>query len=117
MADIGVDGDALVVRLSRKDKVLAFHREDLRIPVRAIRNAQPVRNALSAVPPLRMPGTGFPGSLAVGTFRKWRNRRPTTFAIVYGNGPGVVIEVEDPQFDRLVLSLDDPDDLLSQFDG
>ena len=114
MADVGVDGDALLIKLSRKDRVLSLHRSDFRIPLRDIRSARIVPRALSEVPPLRVPGTGIPGAVAVGTFRPWRNRSPRTFALVYGNRAGVVIDYTGGDFDRVIITVDDPEALIEQ---
>jgi hypothetical protein len=114
MADVGVAGDELVIRLSGRDRVLAFHRHDVRIPLASIRRAVAVDHAKSAVPHIRAPGTGIPGALALGTFYAWRGRGPKTFALVYGNKPGVVIDVDGGNYGRIVLTVADPQELLSQ---
>jgi len=114
VADVGVDGDTLVIKLTVRDRLLGLRLHDFRISLGAVRGATPLAHARSAVPPLRMPGTGIPGAFAVGTFYPWRGRRPKTFAVVYGNGPGIAIDLDAADFDRIVLSLPDPNDLVVQ---
>ena len=112
MADIGVDGDEFVIHLRPVEKFFAFHR-DVRIPKDQVRRVREVSSAGAEVPWLRAPGTGIPGVVSLGTF--WGRRTGKTFAVVYGRRPGVVVELGDgAPFDRVVLSLDDPDGLIRQ---
>jgi len=52
------------------------------------------------------PGTGVPGTLAVGT---WRGGFGKDFAVVHGHGPGVVVEVAGEEYVRLLVSMTDAD--------
>jgi len=52
---------------------------------------------------MRAPGTGVPGTLAVGT---WRGGFGKDFAVVHGHGPGVVVEVAGEEYVRLLVSTD-----------
>jgi hypothetical protein len=110
VADVGVDGEDLVVRLRQVEKVMSLH-GDLRVPRTSIRSSRVVANAMAEVPRWRFPGTGVPGRVKLGTFR---GRQGRAFAVVYGRGPGLVIELDGMPFDRVVLSLDDPERLVEQ---
>lgn len=109
MAQLELDGATVTVRLSALEKVEALHR-DVSFPSSAVRTARAVPNALAEVHGLRLPGTGVPGLLLVGTFLAAGTR---TFAVCHGSGPGVVLDLHDEPFDRLVLSCDDPQETLA----
>jgi hypothetical protein len=74
MSTIDVTGTALVVRLSRAEKVLALT-GDLQVPLDAVLSAEAVEDALGAVRGIRAPGLGIPGYRMLGTFRGRRTRR------------------------------------------
>jgi len=38
----------------------------------------------------------------------------STFALCHGNGPGLVIELTGQHYDRIVLTLDNPEQLASE---
>jgi len=104
MAELRVDGTELVVALSELERLGAF-RGDIRVPltaVRAVRVADEPRPELRGV---RAPGTGIPGIIALGA----RRGEGHDFAAVYHDRPAVVIELEGATFDRLVISVDNPD--------
>ena len=58
---------------------------------------------------IRAPGTGLPGVIAVGTRRGPFGK---DFAAVHGKGAGVVVELRDHEFERLVLTVPDPDEVV-----
>ncbi len=104
MAELRVNGTELVVALSELEKLGAF-RGDIRVPltaVRAVRVADEPRPELRGV---RAPGTGIPGIIALGA----RRGEGHDFAAVYHDRPAVVVELEGATFDRLVISVDNPD--------
>jgi hypothetical protein len=53
---------------------------------------------------LRAPGTGLPGVIALGT---WRRRGRKDFVALRGRGPGVVVHLRDGPFGRLLVSAGD----------
>lgn len=104
MAELRVNGTELVVALSELERLGAF-RGDIRVPltaVRAVRVADEPRPELRGV---RAPGTGIPGIIALGA----RRGEGHDFAAVYHDRPAVVVELEGATFDRLVISVDNPD--------
>jgi hypothetical protein len=104
MAELRVNGTELVVTLSELERLGAF-RGDIRVPltaVRAVRVADEPRPELRGV---RAPGTGIPGIIALGA----RRGEGHDFAAVYHDRPAVVVELEGATFDRLVISVDNPD--------
>lgn len=108
MASLLISDDTVTVDLSTAEKVEALH-GDVTFPRSAVTAVRRVDHGLDEVHGLRMPGTGFPGLIRVGTFRG----ELTTFAVCHGNDPGVVIDLQGQPFDRLVLTLDDPDTALA----
>lgn len=108
MASLDIEGDELVLRLGRWERLGGLQRRDLRVSTAKIREARSVDNAYGEVRGFRAPGTGVPGVLLLGT---WRARGLKSFVAVRGKGPGCVIELHDAPFDRLVVSLPLPDGL------
>ncbi|MEY2566356.1 MAG: hypothetical protein QOE35_885 [Actinomycetota bacterium] len=104
MAVMRIDGDDLVVELTGWEKAGAL-RGDVRVPRRSVREVRLVDDAMAAVKGLRAPGTGWPGVIALGT---WRRRGAKDFVAAYRHRPGVVVELDGAPFARLIVSTDDP---------
>lgn len=109
MANFLIHDDVVTISLSLAEKVESIH-GDVTIPRSAITSVREVPDGLQEVHGLRMPGTGLPGVILVGTFRE-PNR--TTFAVCHGQRPAVVLELTGQPYDRLVVTLDNPNDALS----
>ena len=60
------------------------------VPLSSVRGARSVDDMWQELRGMRAPGTGVPGTLAVGT---WRGGFGKDFAVVHGHGPGLVVEV------------------------
>jgi hypothetical protein len=105
MAELIVEGDELVVRLGRVEKLEAVH-GDITVPVTSIRSVAIVEDALAEVHGVRV-GTGVPGVVAIGTFT---SRGSKTFAVVHHDTPrGVRVTLEGAQFDQLIIGCADPE--------
>lgn len=104
MASLVIGDDTVTVHLSSVEKVEAVH-GDLTLPRSAVVGARAVEDALREVHGLRLPGTGLPGFVLVGTFLTHDTR---TFAVCHGHAPGLVVELAGARYDRLVLTCDDP---------
>ena len=104
MAELGIDGDEVVLRLSALERLEALH-GDLRAPRAAVRDVRVVDDAYAEVRGLRWPGTGIPGVLLAGTFRA---RGTKTFAIVHGRPGGVRVVFDGGDYDEWVVGCDDP---------
>ncbi|RMI30658.1 PH domain-containing protein [Nocardia stercoris] len=104
MASVNIDGSDVVVRLSTLEKLGAFH-GDVRIPLLAITGVRVTENPWSELRGMRFPGTGFPGVIALCTLR---GRGIHDFAAVYGKRPGVVIDAQGADFERVTVTCDDP---------
>lgn len=108
MADVAFLDDVVVVRLSPWEKVGALH-GDFTVPRRAVLSVRVTDTPFRELRGIRAPGTGFPGLIALGTFRG-RRRKPD-FCAVYRGRPALVIDL-DPEFaafERLMLSTRAPD--------
>lgn len=103
MARFTLEGDQLLLDLTGWEKVEGFH-GDIRVAAAAVRDVRVSGDPWSELRGIRAPGTGLPGVIAVGTRRGSGFR---DFAAVHGKGPAVVVELEDAEFDRLVVTQDD----------
>lgn len=108
MADLQIHDDSVTISLSVAEKIEAIH-GDITIPRSAITTVREVPDGMQEVHGLRMPGTGLPGVILVGTFRE-PNR--TTFAVCHGQRPAVVLDLTGQSYDRVVVTVDNPDDAL-----
>ena len=79
---------------------------DIHVPVDRITDVDVVPAGFSVVRGLRAPGAGFPGLIALGT---WRYRGGPDFVAVYRNRPAVVVTLRDSAYKRLIVSVDDPE--------
>jgi hypothetical protein len=105
MAELIVDGDELVVRMTKFEKAEAVHGE-VRVPLASVKGVEVLDDAMKAVHGIRV-GTGVPGRVAIGTFT---SRNSHIFAVVHHDTPrGVSVELEGAQFDELVIGCDDPE--------
>jgi hypothetical protein len=107
MAKLLVTDDAVTVSLSVIEKAEALH-GDVSVPRTAVVSARVVPDGLDEVHGLRMPGTGLPGVIMVGT---WRDKQGVTFAVCHGRRPAVVLELTGQHYDRLVVTVENPDDV------
>ncbi|MEO6886490.1 MAG: hypothetical protein ABI232_09430 [Jatrophihabitantaceae bacterium] len=112
MADLSIDGDTLRIGLSVSERVLGLHGRNIEIPLADIVDVAVVADVMAELDGLRMPGTGIPGFLAIGT---WRGHEGDgvfhDFALIHRAGPGVVIVARNATYRRVLVSADDPADL------
>ena len=104
MADLVVDGTFLSLAMSRVEHLEGF-RGDLRAPLDSVTSVRAADDPWSELRGMRAPGTGLPGVIAVGTRRGSFGK---DFAAVHGKGPAVVVEFAGQEFQRWVLTVDDP---------
>lgn len=108
MSAIELNDGAVTIRLRTVEKVFALH-GDVHAAADQVRGAFSVADPWHELRGLRMPGLGVPGLVALGTWR-WSDagRSGRDFVVVRGHGPGVVVELHDHAFDRLLLSVARP---------
>jgi hypothetical protein len=107
MAHVDVEADTVIVRLSPWERLGAMH-GDIRVPRDAVTDARVAADPWTELRGIRSPGTGIPGVIALGTRR---GRFGKDFAAVYRHRPGVVIECTDTSFQRLILTVENPEAL------
>ena len=101
MAALSIDGEQLNVELSGWEKIGSIRRSDVSVPMSAVVSVKRLDNARDGIRGIRAPGTGLPGVIALGS---WRKRGSVDFVAVSRNEPGYVVELEGERFDRLVIS-------------
>jgi len=101
LGDLGVENGQVTLELSSWEKVGSLRRSDLVTSAAAIVSVQRLENARDGIRGIRAPGTGLPGTIALGT---WRTRRTKDFVAVYRNDPGYLIVLTGAEFDRIVVS-------------
>ena len=106
MARLAVQGDRIVLHLSRLERIGGMIGGDIAAPLDAVAAVRVASNPSPELRGIRSPGTGWPGVIALGHRRA---KGVHDFAAVYHNRPAVVIELDGQRFDRLVVSCDDPE--------
>jgi hypothetical protein len=109
VGQLRVDGDELVLDLSKIEKAEAVH-GDLRLPLTAVKDVRLVDDPWPELRGIRAPGTGIPGKIAVGTRRGSFGK---DFAVVHGSGSAIVVEVVGAVFQRLVVTDEDAADVVA----
>ncbi len=99
MACLAVESGDLVVRLNPVERLGALH-GSIRVPLTNVIAVEPNNAVWHELRGLRMPGTGFPGVIALGT---WRYRGGKDFVAVY-RSTGLVVTLADSEWNRLVVS-------------
>jgi hypothetical protein len=110
MADLVVNGTTVTLALSRLEHLEGF-RGDLDAPLDALTAVRAVEDPWAELRGIRAPGTGLPGVIAVGTRRGSFGK---DFAAVHGKGPAVVVEFDGQEFQRWILTVDDPDAVVAR---
>jgi hypothetical protein len=110
MANLVITDDTLTVQMSRAEKAEALHR-DLTVPRSAVTGVRVVADGLAEVHGLKMPGTGIPGVIMVGT---WISTEGSTFAVCHGRGPAIVIELAGQHVDRIVMTVENPEEAITE---
>ncbi len=110
MANLVITDDTVTVQMSAAEKAEALHR-DLTVPRSAITGVRVVSSGIDAVHGFKLVGAGIPGVLMVGTFK---GAEGSTFAICHRNGPALVIDIRGEHFDRIIITVDNPEQVASQ---
>jgi hypothetical protein len=104
---------SLEIHLSPIEK-LASLRWGVSVPLSSIKGATIDRGAVPAQLGLRIPGTGFPGLIAAGTFIKNRDKQFVFWAV---GDSVVVVELTGHKFQRLILGTKNPEELERQINS
>ncbi len=111
MANLLIDEGSVTVTLTTAEKFEALH-GDVIIPRSSVRDVRVVQDGMEEIHGVRMPGTGFPGVVMVGT---WRDTSGVTFAVCHGRRPAVVFELTGHPYDRVVVTVENPEEALDAF--
>jgi hypothetical protein len=109
MANLLVTDGTVTVSLSAIEKAEALH-GDVSVPRAAVVSAQVVPDGMDEVHGLRMPGTGLPGVIMVGT---WRDKQRVTFAVCHGRRPAMVLDLAGQRYDRIVVTVENPEEVVA----
>jgi hypothetical protein len=103
MAKINIRNGNLEVSMDFLETIQALQ-GSFTIPLANVRGATEDPSFISSGLGIRSPGTGLPGVIAKGTFRK---RGEKTLTIWHKNQEIVVVELANSKWDRLVLGCSD----------
>jgi hypothetical protein len=109
VARLLIDDRRVTVALSVLEKLEALH-GSVTVPRTAVIAARGVPDGLAELHGTSI-GTGLPGVMMVGTVR---NRDGVTFAVCHARRPAVVLDLAGQSYDRIVVTVDNPDDLVSR---
>lgn len=109
VANLRIDDDTVTVELTMLEKAEGAH-GNLRIPRSAIAAFWAAPDGLAEVPGLKLIGAGMSGVIKVGTFVGEGKR---TFAVCHGTGPAVVLELTGQRYDRVVVTVANPQETIS----
>lgn len=106
MAELRVEDEQLVVRLSAWEKMAAI-RNGFSVPIDAVAGVAVEEHPFKALRGVRAPGLGIPGVAAYGTWRWAKDRKD--FVALHGPGPGLRVELtDDAPFGAVVATVADP---------
>jgi hypothetical protein len=109
VARLLIDDRAVTVSMSVMEKLEALH-GNLAIPRTAVVGARAIPDGMADLRGMSI-GTGLPGVTMVGTFR---DHGSLTFAVCHGRRPAVVLDLAGHSYDRIVVTVDNPDEILSR---
>ncbi|HLI45258.1 MAG TPA: hypothetical protein VKU92_12430 [Acidimicrobiales bacterium] len=113
MAELVVEGDELVLHLSRVEKLESVH-GDLRAPRSAVRSVQVLEDAHEPADHGFKVGERVPGYSEVAVIRTGGE---TLFAVVHHNTPrGVRIDFDGADYDAWIVGSEDPEGLKSRIE-
>lgn len=113
MATVTVENGNLVVSVGWFEAIQALH-GGFAIPLSNVRGATDDPNYIRSGLGLRSPGTGFPGFIARGTFRKIGEK---VLSLWGRNQEIAVVELKNSKWDRLVLGCEDAKLLANQINA
>jgi hypothetical protein len=109
VARLLIDQRRVTVCLSAMEKLEAMHL-NVTVPRTSVMAAREVPDGLAELRGMAT-GTGLPGVMVVGTVRHGTG---LTFAVCRGRGPAVVLDLVGAAYDRIVVTVEDPGEILSR---
>jgi hypothetical protein len=110
MAKLVITDHTLTVALSLAEK-LQVMRRNIAVPRWAILGVRAVADGMAEVRGVQSAGTDVPGVVRAGLFK---DGQTSTFAMCRGRGPAVLIDLSGQPFDRLLVTVDDPDTVVAR---
>ncbi|AGZ38524.1 hypothetical protein [Actinoplanes friuliensis] len=104
MAHVRIEGDDLIVDIEGLNKMWAL-KSRITVPLTHVRGATFDPGIVREPKGLRAPGTHVPGVIVAGTFHADGER---VFWDVRDADKAVVIQLDDAEYARLVIEVDDP---------
>jgi hypothetical protein len=108
VARLRIDDWSVTVLLSVLEKIEALH-GNVAVPRTAVTGARAVPDGMAEVHGIST-GTGLPGVIVVGTARDGDR---VTFAVCHGRAPAVVLDLAGQPYDRIVVTVADPGEIVS----
>jgi hypothetical protein len=99
MAELIIDDEDLVVRLTLGEKIWGFH-AGIRVRLSAIVSVAPDPKPWLGLRGWRMAGVSFPGPAVLGTRRHGAGY---DFCVLHGDRPAVQVDVDTGRFSRLTI--------------
>jgi uncharacterized protein len=109
MAHLLITDDTVTIDMSGGEKFETIH-GDQAFPRSAIRGVRAVPDCIAEVHGLKEVGTELPG-LRAGSFHADGR---TTFAVCHGHNPGIVIDLANSKYDRVVLTIENPEEIAAR---
>jgi hypothetical protein len=109
VARLLIDDRAVIVSMSVMEKLEALH-GNVTIPRTAVVGARAIPDGMAELRGIST-GTGLPGVTMAGTFR---DNGSVTFAVCHGRRPAVILDLAGHPYDRIVVTVDNPDEILSR---
>ncbi len=114
MADLLVEGDQLVLRLTKFEKAEAVH-GDLSVPLSSVKGLSVLDDAHAPADTGFKFGARLPGSFEAGTFR---TRGHKIFAVVHHDTPrGIRVDLEEANHDEWIVGCSDPESVIASIDS
>ena len=105
MADLLITDDVFTIEMSRWEKLQTGHRNQTFLRS-AITGARTVPDCIAEVHGMKGVGTQLPDT-RIGS---WHDDGRVTFAVCHGHSPGIVIDLANSRYDRVVLTVENPGD-------
>ena len=109
MAHLLITDDSVTIDMSRGERFEAAH-GDQTFHRGAISGVRAVPDCIAEVHCLKWAGTELPG-IRVGSFHADER---VTFAVCHGHNPGIVIDLANSKYDRVVLTVENPEEIAAR---
>jgi len=112
MAELQISPDSVVVVLSPAERVAALH-GDVAVERACVAGVEATADGAGLVTGMRAPGLSVPGGVKLGT---WRHDGVKDFVAVRPGRPAVAVRLTGAEWDRLIVSVDDPDAVVARLE-